>query len=120
MDAGPRGRAGCDVMPAGGQRLSTLVVDYTALGGLSWGIIAVVLASVGPSEFVPHVFHSYHVEHFAAFYLIALLAAAGFPSAQLYQDRQRALLDGGRSGERASADTLTIESRMWKTFARTS
>jgi hypothetical protein len=81
---GPGGGLGV-TMPAGGQRSVLWLWTIAALGGLSWGIIAVVVASVGPSEFVPHVFHSYHIEHFAAFYLIALLAAAGFPSAQLYQ-----------------------------------
>jgi hypothetical protein len=56
-----------------------------ALAGLAWGLIAVVVASVAPPQFVPRVFFSYHVEHFAAFYLIAVLAAAGLPTIRLYQ-----------------------------------
>jgi hypothetical protein len=56
-----------------------------ALAGLAWGLVAVVFASVAPPRFVPRVFYSYHVEHFAAFYLIAILAAAGLPALRLYQ-----------------------------------
>lgn len=56
-----------------------------ALGGLAWGLIAVIFASVAPPQFVPRLFYSYHVEHFAAFYLIAILAAAGLPTLRLYQ-----------------------------------
>jgi hypothetical protein len=63
-----------------------------ALGGLAWGLIAVTFASVGPSQYVPRVFYSYHIEHFAAFYVIILLAAAGLPSVRLYQITAAALL----------------------------
>jgi hypothetical protein len=57
----------------------------TALAGLAWGLLAVVFASVAPARWIPHVFWSYHLEHFAAFYLIAVLAAAGLPSLRLRQ-----------------------------------
>jgi VanZ family protein len=56
-----------------------------ALAGLTWGVIAFVFAAIGPSEYVPRVFFSYHIEHFVAFYLITLLAAAGLPRASPYQ-----------------------------------
>lgn len=55
----------------------------TALGGLAWGVIAVVFASVAPAGYVPRLFFSYHIEHFLAFYLIAMLAAGGLPSLRL-------------------------------------
>ena len=55
-----------------------------ALGGLGWGVVAIVFASVGPSQYIPRIFYSYHVEHFAAFYVIFILAAAGLPSIRLY------------------------------------
>ncbi len=58
--------------------------SVAALGGLAWGLIAVVFASIGPSQYVPRVFYSYHVEHFAAFYIIVILAAAGLPNIKLH------------------------------------
>jgi hypothetical protein len=45
----------------------------------------VVFASVGPPQYVPHIFFSYHIEHFVAFYLVAVLAAAGLPTIRLQQ-----------------------------------
>ncbi len=68
-------------------RIAPLLWLWTiaALGGLAWGLVAVVFASVAPPQFVPRVFFSYHVEHFAAFYLIAILAAAGLPTLRLHQ-----------------------------------
>jgi hypothetical protein len=56
-----------------------------ALAGLAWGLIAVVFAAVGPSEYVPRFFFSYHIEHFAAFYVLTILAAAGLPRVRLHQ-----------------------------------
>jgi hypothetical protein len=56
-----------------------------ALAGLAWGLLAVVFASVGPSELVPRLFYSYHVEHFAAFYVLTILASSGLPRAHLRQ-----------------------------------
>jgi hypothetical protein len=56
-----------------------------ALAGLAWGLIALVFASVGPSQFVPRLFYSYHIEHFAAFYVLTLLASSGLPRAPLRQ-----------------------------------
>jgi len=56
-----------------------------ALAALAWGLIAVVFASVGPSQYVPRLFYSYHIEHFAAFYVLTLLATSGLPRAHLRQ-----------------------------------
>ena len=63
-----------------------------ALGGLAWGLIAVIFASIGPSQFIPRIFYSYHIEHFAAFYVIFLLAAAGLPNVRLHHIIFAALL----------------------------
>jgi VanZ family protein len=43
----------------------------------------VIFAAVGPSAYVPHVFHNTHAEHFAAFYALAFLAAVGLPRVKL-------------------------------------
>jgi hypothetical protein len=56
-----------------------------ALAGLSWGLIAVVFAALGPADLVPRLFHNYHAEHFAAFYVLAILACAAFARAKLLQ-----------------------------------
>ncbi|MEI9891056.1 MAG: hypothetical protein WDN45_11245 [Caulobacteraceae bacterium] len=37
---------------------------------------AICFASLAPSGWMPHVLYSYHLEHFAAFYLVALSMAA--------------------------------------------
>jgi len=50
-----------------------------ALAVGAWGFIAVAFASLAPVSLVPHVFYSYHVEHFAAYYLLAVVVAAGLP-----------------------------------------
>ena len=47
-------------------------------------MIAVVFASVGPPQYIPRVFYSHHIEHFAAFYVIFVLAAGGLPTVRLY------------------------------------
>ncbi len=48
-----------------------------ALAAGAWAVIAVAFASLAPSSIIPHIFYSYHVEHFAAFYVLAFVAAAG-------------------------------------------
>ena len=50
-----------------------------ALAVGAWGLLAVAFASLAPVGIVPHVFYSFHVEHFAAFYFLAVVAAAGLP-----------------------------------------
>jgi len=50
-----------------------------ALAAGAWGVIAVVVASLAPPSLVPHIFYSFHVEHFVAFYGLAFVAAAGLP-----------------------------------------
>jgi hypothetical protein len=54
-----------------------------AASALVWGLIALVAASIGPAQFVPHIFFSYRVEHFMAFYAITILAAVGLPGTRL-------------------------------------
>lgn len=66
-------------------RPNTWLWTIAALAGLAWGLIAVIFASVGPSAAVPRVFFSYHIEHFAAFYLLTIFAAAGLPRIPLRQ-----------------------------------
>jgi len=52
-------------------------------------IAAVSLASLAPISWIPHLLYSYHLEHFAAFYLMALSMAAARYRASL----NRVLLD---------------------------
>jgi len=54
-----------------------------ALAASAWGVVAVTFASLAPPSLVPHIFYSYHVEHFAAFYVLAFVAAAGLPRQSL-------------------------------------
>ncbi|MGZ6011330.1 MAG: hypothetical protein ACXWK0_05800, partial [Caulobacteraceae bacterium] len=39
-------------------------------------VAGLCFASLAPSGWMPRVFYSYHLEHFAAFYLVALSMAA--------------------------------------------
>ena len=54
-----------------------------ALAASAWGLIAVAFASLAPPSLIPHIFYSYHVEHFAAFYVLAAVASAGLPRQSL-------------------------------------
>jgi len=54
-----------------------------ALAASAWGLVAVAFVSLAPPSLIPHVFYSYHVEHFAAFYVLAAIAAAGLPRQSL-------------------------------------
>ena len=63
----------------GATRLWTLA----AFAGLAWALIGLAYASLAPSADIPQVFHNYHVEHFAAFYVVALLSAAALPTVRL-------------------------------------
>jgi len=40
-------------------------------------------ASLAPQSVVPRVFHNYHAEHLAAFYVVTLLGSAALPSVKL-------------------------------------
>ena len=51
----------------------------SALAASAWGIIAITFASLAPTALIPHLFFSYHVEHFSAFYVLSVVAAAGLP-----------------------------------------
>lgn len=66
-------------------RPNTWLWTIAGAGGLAWGLMAVVFAAVGPSELVPHILSSYHIEHFAAFYCLTTLAAVGLPRLGLVQ-----------------------------------
>jgi hypothetical protein len=70
---------GVDAPPQPVLKLGTLA----ALAGLAWALIALAFASLAPSSLVPHIFHNYHAEHLAAFYIVALLGAAALPSVPL-------------------------------------
>ena len=65
------------------RRLSTKPFGLAALAGLFWAVIAVAAASLAPQAYVPKLFHNYHVEHFAAFYLLGLFTVAALPRAPL-------------------------------------
>jgi hypothetical protein len=54
-----------------------------ALAGLIWVMLAVTAASIAPSAYVPKLFHNYHIEHFAAFYVLGFFSAAALPRAPL-------------------------------------
>jgi hypothetical protein len=48
-------------------------------------IAAICFASLAPSGWMPRVLYSYHLEHFAAFYLVALSMAAARYRANVYR-----------------------------------
>lgn len=48
-------------------------------------IAAISFASLAPSGWMPRVLYSYHLEHFAAFYLVALSMAAARYRANIYR-----------------------------------
>jgi hypothetical protein len=72
-------------MPPEDRPPDTRPVALIALAALAWAIIALAFASLGPSEYVPRVFHNYHIEHFAAFYVVTLLTAAAMPRTSLWR-----------------------------------
>jgi len=53
---------------------------WAVLGRLSLilALLLVLFASFAPPSALPHLLYSYHLEHFAAFYLVALTASAAF------------------------------------------
>ncbi len=46
-------------------------------------VFGVITASLAPATIVPRMLYSYHLEHFAAFYLVALVTAAALPRVRL-------------------------------------
>ncbi len=52
-------------------------------------VVAICFASLAPAGWMPRVLYSYHLEHFAAFYLVALAMAAARYRTSVY----RVLLD---------------------------
>ena len=69
------------IQPQSSIKLWTLA----ALAGLAWALIALAYASLAPASALPTIFHNYHVEHFAAFYVVALLSAAALPGVSLFR-----------------------------------
>jgi len=61
-------------------RRSVKLWTILALAGLGWALIGLAFASIAPPNMVPRVLNNYHLEHFAAFYIVTLLAAAALPS----------------------------------------
>jgi hypothetical protein len=51
--------------------------------GLVLAVAAVAYASLAPGRYVPRLLYSYHLEHFAAFYVVALTGSAALPRARL-------------------------------------
>jgi hypothetical protein len=60
-------------------------LTLAALAALAWAVIAVTLAALAPPTYVPHIFHSSHVEHLAAFYIVTLVGAAAFARLNLFR-----------------------------------
>jgi hypothetical protein len=71
-------------MPQGKLAPNTWLWTIAAAASLVWALIALLFASLGPHEYVPRVFSNYHVEHFAAFYVVTVLASAGLPRTRLF------------------------------------
>jgi hypothetical protein len=57
--------------------------SLAALAGLVWALIGLAYASLAPSADIPRVFQNYHIEHFAAFYVVALLSAMALPHVRM-------------------------------------
>ena len=70
-------------MPTNAQPTGLRLGTIFALAALAWALIALAFASLAPAAYIPRVFHNYHVEHFAAFYMVALLGAAALPTVSL-------------------------------------
>ncbi len=60
-------------------------LTLAALAALIWAVIAIILAALAPPSYVPRIFHSSHVEHLAAFYIVTLVAAAAFGRLNLFR-----------------------------------
>lgn len=60
-------------------------LTLAALAALVWAVIAVTLAALAPPAYVPRIFHSSHVEHLAAFYIVTLVGAAAFARINLFR-----------------------------------
>ena len=69
--------------PAGGWYPDSGFWAVAARIGLVLAAIAIAYASLAPGRYVPRLLYSYHLEHFAAFYVLCLMATAAFPRAQL-------------------------------------
>ena len=72
-----------DTVPPRARRPNVWLWTIAALAASSWAVIAVVLAEIAPTKYVPRIFSSYHIEHFAAFYMVTVLATAGLSGIRL-------------------------------------
>lgn len=58
-------------------------MSVLAAGLLAWASVLIVFAVLGRDRIVPHFFDDLGLEHFAAFYALAFLAAASVPGLRL-------------------------------------
>src|SRR3569833_1575336 len=73
-------------MPApANQRKDNLSLAMIARASFLLVVAGVCLASLAPSGWLPRVLYSYHLEHFAVFYLVALSMAAARYRANVYR-----------------------------------
>jgi hypothetical protein len=57
--------------------LNLRAIAFLGAAALAWAVCGLLFAALAPRQIVPRLFYSYHVEHFVAFYIVALLSAAG-------------------------------------------
>lgn len=70
---------------AGGPRKDNHPLAMIARGAFLVVIGALCFASLAPAGWMPRLLYSYHLEHFAAFYLVALSMAAARYRANVYR-----------------------------------
>ncbi len=56
---------------------------FIAAAALAWTACGLVFAALAARQIVPNLAYAYRAEHAVAFYLVALLAAAGLPRASV-------------------------------------
>jgi hypothetical protein len=66
-----------------GHRNIRTVWTFATLASLAWALMAVIFAWLAPPGDAPRIFNDRHIEHFAAFYVVALLSAAALPMVRL-------------------------------------
>jgi hypothetical protein len=62
-----------------GRRLNPAAVVALSLVLFAWAVAGLVYVFVVPTAHVPRISVSYRFEHFALFYVVSLIAIAGFP-----------------------------------------
>lgn len=61
-------------------RLNPAAIVVLSLILFAWAIAGLLYLFIFPAAGVPRISYSYRFEHFAAFYVVALIAIAGFPT----------------------------------------